>query len=144
MPTSNFPHDAASPAELLRRQEAVALADPEHLRRWLQATDRTFLVLHGPDLVLSLETITSERGDPVGLQALQQIVNAYRGHRLTQPTGDTRRERVRAPDGTESDVDVPVMKDDTLTVPELDQAIRQLCRQMYDLNPGWSLESDPL
>jgi hypothetical protein len=136
--------EKATPAELLARQQAVALTDTDHLLRWLQKTNRTFLVLYTPDLVKCLSDITDESGEPVGLLAFQQVVNAYRGHRLTLPSGEVQEEEARAPDGTKHIVRTEKMKDDTLTTAELDRAIRQLTREMFDRNPSWSLEDDPL
>lgn len=141
---SNLDFTRATPAELLAAQQRVALTDPDHLLRWLRESNRTFLVLHAPDLVEGLRHLTDEEGEPVGLQALQQLVNAYRAERLTQPSGEVRKERVRAPDGTETTVDTVVMKDDTLTTVELDRAIRQLTREMFDRRPSWSLADAPL
>lgn len=141
---SKLAYQNASPSEVLRAQERVAMRDPQHLLRWLQATNRTFLVLHSPDLVEGLKHLLGSDGEPIGLQVLQEVVNAYRSHRNTVPSGVVHRELVRAPDGTSREVDVPLMKDDTLTKQELDRAIRQLTREMFDRNPGWTLEGDPL
>lgn len=134
----------ANPAEVLAAQNRVALTDPDHLLRWLQKTNRTFLVLSNQDLVESLKHLTDDHGQPVGLHTLQQLINCYLQHRQTLPSGETRTEKVRAPDGTASEVRVALMKDDTLTTAELDRAIRQLTREMFDRNPNWSLNDDPL
>ena len=129
--------------ELQKRQEAVAISDPEHLIRWLVSTGRDYLVFVTKDLCEALEPITDD-GHPVGLQMLQNLINCYRQHRLAQPSGEMCTENLRAPDGSKSIVTLPIMKDDRLTVPELDRAIRSLMREMHDRNPAWSIEHDPL
>jgi len=133
-------YQKASPAEVLAAQDRVALRDPDHLIQWLRQTNRRFVVFETQDLVKSLQDMEGF----VGLQALQQLVNVYRAHRQTVPTGEVRMEKVKAPDGTTKEVSIPLMKDDTLTIPELDRCIRWLCAHMHDRNPGWSLDSAPL
>lgn len=133
--------EKATPEALREAQQRVALTDPDHLVRWLQASNRAFLVLYAPDLVDALQ---GPHEDSFGLHALQQVINAYRGHRMALPSGEAREEVVTAPDGTTSTVRTEVMKDDTLTLPELDRAIRQLVREMMDRDPAWKLTNDPL
>jgi hypothetical protein len=105
--------------------ERVAIQSPEHLKRWLAATGRNFITFSSKDLVDSLEQFEH------GVVLLQNLVNCYRAHRNCQPTGES-------PDGTLT------YKTDVLTLSELDRAIREMIRQAKDLDPNWSLDSDPL
>ena len=66
---------------LTPEQVKTALKDPKHLKRWLDATDRRWLVLSGMDLVDALPW-------PDGAAALMQVIACYRDHRRVVPTGD--------------------------------------------------------
>ena len=57
-------------------QANIAIADPAHLKRWLQETGRRFLVMRTDDLVDSLPW-------PHGVEALIQIIEAYKQRRQT-------------------------------------------------------------
>ena len=48
----------------------IGMADPEHLKRWLRASGRRFLVFNSCDLVDALVW-------PAGHQTLQQMIHAY-------------------------------------------------------------------
>ena len=56
----------------------TAIQSPEHLKRWLQETGRRYLVLRTDDLVDALPW-------PDGVDALIQVLEAYRQQRLAQP-----------------------------------------------------------
>ena len=49
---------------------------------------------------------------------------------------------VKDPLGNE--VEVPLYKDDLLTIAEMDRCIRFLIGLVTDKDPNWSLENDPL
>lgn len=59
-------------------ESSTAIQSPAHLKRWLEQSGRRFLIMRTDDLVDALPW-------PHGVDALIQIVEAYRQHRLTQP-----------------------------------------------------------
>lgn len=134
----------SSSSDLKLAQDRVALWDLDHLVRWLEASGRAFAVFSSRDLVEALRGMKGDGGEPAGLRMFQEVVSVYAAYRARLPSGEVREEVVVAPDGTHGVVRVPEMKGDLLTVTELDRAIRQLVREMYDLRPDWSLEGDPL
>lgn len=77
---------------------------------------------------------------PFGVEAFMQVVMAYRDHRRTIESG--RAELVKEPTGEA--VELPVYKDETLEVEELDRAIRYLVAQIREKQPDWRLEQSPL
>lgn len=113
---------------------ATAMKSKEHLKMWLDASGRRWLVFNGIDLVESLTF-------PEGAETLAQLVAAYRDYRRTLPTGAE--EKMVHPD-TKVEVSVPTMKGELLEVEELDRAIRYLVLQMLERKPDWRLEGDPL
>jgi hypothetical protein len=114
--------------------EAVrtAMKDPSHLREWLEASGRRWLVFDALDLVEALPW-------PAGVEALIEIINCYRDHRRCQPSG---RVRVEETDVL-GKVEVPVMKSDQLEIEELDRCIRYLIGLASNRDPKWSLERPP-
>ena len=57
---------------------ATAIKDPAHLKRWLLETGRAWVVLKTGDLIDALPW-------PAGVDALMQIIEAYRQHRAGVP-----------------------------------------------------------
>jgi hypothetical protein len=117
-----------------RAAMATALRSPDHMKAWLDASGRRWLIFNAIDLVDSLTF-------PEGHQMFQLLVEAYRDYRRTVPTGRT--ETMIHPD-TKQAVSVPLTKGETLEDAELDRAIRYLVGQMYERNPNWSLEAEAL
>ena len=93
---------------LSEEEVRTAMASPEHLVRWLNATGRKFLVFDASDMVRALPW-------PDGVDYLIQIIAAYRDYRRTKETGYLRLER----DETGTEVKVAMMKSDALTFDEL-------------------------
>ena len=118
---------AMSAAERMEAALRTSMASPEKLMQWLEASGRVWLVFNSRQLVQALPW-------PEGASAFAQIVAAYRDHRSTIPTGDT-----ETIDGQV----VPKFYTETLTVTELDRAIRYLITQASTLDPTWSLNRDP-
>lgn len=119
-----------------QRSEAlmrVAMQSPDHLRQWLEASGRRWLVFDASALVESLPW-------PGGVEALTQIVACYRDHRAVQPSGRT--EPLQDPMTGET-INVPVMKGENLEVEELDRVIRYLIGQVTERDPSWKLENPP-
>jgi hypothetical protein len=104
-----------SQVERSEAQMRVALQTPGKLKEWLAQSGRTWLVFNGALLVDSCVW-------PEGAEAVQLICANYRDHRagLKEPMPET------------------------LTIEELDRAIRYLVSQASALDPSWKLESDPL
>lgn len=107
----------------------------EHMKRWLAASGRTFLVLNAADVCEALPF-------PGGHEALMQIIEAYRDHRRVFQTG--RFERMKHPDNTKDHINVPIYKSEFLELDELDRCIRELVGHALALDPNWRLENAPL
>lgn len=124
---------------LTREEVNVAMKDADHLKRWLAATGRRWLVLSSDDLVDALWDVPDAVNTLIGLLAM------YRDHRRGIPNGRT--ETMTEP-ATKTKVQVPLMKDEALELEELDRAIRaligQASREADRLGVAWSLESAPL
>ena len=114
-------------AECIQASLRTAMASPEKLIQWLEASGRSWLVFNARQLVEALPW-------PEGVSAFAQVVAAYRDHRSTIPTGDTETISGRA---------VPKFHTETMPVTELDGAIRYLITQASTLDSTWSLERDP-
>ena len=59
---------------LTKEQIDTAMKSPEHLRGWLEASGRRWLVFDGIELIKALPW-------PAGVDALMQIIAAYRDER---------------------------------------------------------------
>jgi hypothetical protein len=118
---------------LSQEQLNTAMKSPAHLKQWLKATHRRWLVFNAIELMDALPW-------PSGIEAFMQVVMTYRDHRRTIDSGRT--ELVEEP-LTGEKVEVPVCKDEGLEVEELDRAIRYLVGQIRERQPGWSLEPAP-
>ena len=110
MPVSLNDIAKASPEELGAARARVALTNPAQLKAWLDKSGRRFLVLDAKDLVEALSW-------PHGVEALQELILAYRTQREARGSGEA------------------------LEIQELDRAIRQLVGEMRELDPTWTLTS---
>jgi SAM-dependent MidA family methyltransferase len=126
--------DAAPDRTLSQEQLNTAMRSPTHLKQWLEATHRRWLVFNAMELMDALPW-------PSGVEAFMQVVMAYRDHRRTIDSGRT--ELVEEP-LTGEQVEVPVCKDENLEVEELDRALRYLVAEIRAKMPAWSLERAPL
>lgn len=122
-----------SSQERSEAQMRVSMQHPEHLKSWLVASGRRWLVINALELVDALPW-------PAGVDAFLQIVAAYRDHRGAMPSG--RMEVIAHPNG--ESITVPVMKGETLEVEELDRAIRYLIGQITAKDSTWKLENPPM
>lgn len=116
-----------TPEERIQASLRVAMSSSEKLIAWMEASGRTWIVFNSRQLIEALPW-------PEGVSAFAQIIAAYRDHRSTIPTGDTE---------TIDGVVVPKYHTETLTVTELDRAIRFLIAQASAIDPMWSLGRDP-
>ena len=107
----------------------TAMRSPEHLKAWLEASGRNWIVFNGPDLVDALPF-------PDGVQAFMHVVMAYRDHRRAQ-TGN-RTEEVVNPKTKKLET-IPVMRTDALELEEIDRCIRFMIGQATSINPDWKL-----
>lgn len=101
------------PDERREALAAVSMGNPEHLKQWLAASDRQYVVLKSADLVDALPW-------PAGVEAFQQVLMAYRDHRRA-----IRAEGPSAQLGPEGR-----MKDEDLEVDELEECMGQLAREV--------------
>ncbi len=113
-------------------QIRTAIKDPKHLKQWLAETDRKFLIFDTADLIDGLPW-------PDGVDALLQIIAAYRDQRRTIPSGRTEVQKHQG-----HNINVALMKDENLEIEEIDRAIRDLIGQATNLDRSWSLENAPL
>jgi hypothetical protein len=116
-----------SAEERIQASLRTAMASPEKLIQWLEASGRSCVVFNARQLVEALPW-------PEGVSAFAQIVAAYRDHRSTIPTGETE---------TIAGKVVDKFHTEALTVTELDRAIRYLISQASTLDSTWSLDRDP-
>jgi len=130
MTNPNILHPTIRDMSVIERSEAAmrtAMASPEKLKEWLNASGRTWLVLNGVQLVDSLPW-------PTGVNAFMEVIAAYRDHRSAIPTGDT--EKIGGGE-------VARYHTEALTLIELDRCIRFLIGQATALDSTWTLERDP-
>lgn len=127
-------HSDMTAEERIEAIARVAMKDKNHLKRWLRATGRNWLVFNAPELVDALKW-------PDGVDVLMQIIACYRDHRAAIDTG--RREKQMNPT-TGTEVEVAIFKGEVLEADELDHAIRDLVRQIKEKVPAWKLEDPPM
>lgn len=102
----------------------TAIKDKEHLKRWLRAGDRQYLVIDAVEMVDALPW-------PDGVDSLMQLIDCYKQHRSVTSTG-----LAEVMDGVAEPV--AVMRDDRLTPDEVDAAIAQLLRHKTALLEEYS------
>lgn len=102
--------------DLRDEQLKTAMTSPTHLKAWMRATDRNFLVFQTEDIVDGLEW-------PGGIEALQQIVTGYRDYRRTKPTAWTEEVIARDALGQSVKVRAPINHDEDLDPDEWDVLI---------------------
>jgi hypothetical protein len=120
--------------QLSQEQINTAMKSPQHLREWLDASGRKWIVFNGVDLIDALPW-------PGGVETFMQVVMAYRDHRRGVWTG---REETQKDPKTGKAVPVKIMKDESLETEELDRAIRYLVTEMMRRNQNWSLNNPAL
>ena len=123
-------HPDMSAEERIEALARVSIKDKAHLKRWLQASGRTWLVFHALDLVDALSW-------PDGVDLFMQVVACYREHRASLETG--RHETQESP-VTGKEVQVSIFKGETLEVEEMIQAVRALIGQIRGKDPTWTPE----
>lgn len=127
-------HPDLSPQARIEALARVSLKDPGHLKRWLAASGRMWLVFNSVDLVDALKW-------PDGVDALMQIIACYRDHRASIETG---RHEQQVDPTLGREVQVPIFKGEGLEAVELDRAIRALIEQLRGKDPTWPLEKPVL
>ena len=112
----------------------TAMASPEHLKQWLKASGRAWVVFKGDDLVNALPW-------PGGVQEAMNLFQAIERYRSGLPAD--RMEVVHDP-VTHEQVEVPAYKTAELELEELDRVIRFLAAKIYALKSDWKLEDPAL
>lgn len=120
--------------ERVKRLFNVSIKNKDHLKKWLEASGRRWLVFEALDLVDALPWTE-------GVDDLMRVVACYRNHRSQIPTG---RVEVQKDPTLGKQVEVPTMKTDLLEIEELDRCIRNLIRQASEKDPTWKLDNPPL
>lgn len=126
--------ESKSPIELSEEQMRTAMKDQGHLKKWLVESGRKWIVLNGDHLVDALPW-------PTGVEAFMQVIACYRDHRAALDTGET--QLVENPKTKEMD-EVTMFYPETLTVTEMDRAIRWLVGEVTNIDPDWKLTNPPL
>lgn len=111
--------------DMTEEQIRVAMASPDHLKRFFRARGQRFLVFCMEDLI--------DAGPwPQQVELIQALVFSYEGHRRAIPSG--MEERVSVPTlGASVMQSVPVMKDGRLTVREIDLLVDDLMRDRQEM-----------
>lgn len=123
-----------SPDERIEAIARVSMQDKGHLKRWLRATERTWMVFNAIELVDALRW-------PDGIDALMQIIACYRDHRASIPSG---RSEVQVDSVSGKEVRVDLCKTETFEVEELDCVVRALIKRIKERKPEWNLGQPPL
>lgn len=128
---------AMSDIERSEAQMRTWMQGPDKLKEWLAASGRAWLVFNATHLVDSMDSVIWEER----IRDFQNLVAGYRDHRAgikhhQVPHPDPK----AAAEGKMMDVGFP----ETLTIEELDRAIRFLITQASELDPNWKLENNPL
>lgn len=126
--------EVVSAVELSERQMNVAIKSKKHMLEWLEATNRQWFLFNGKHLVEALPW-------PSGDEAFMQMVACYRDHRAVIPTGEI--EWVEDP-VTKEMKSVQQYHPESLTLVEMDRAIRWMVGQITSLDSDWSLDNPPL
>jgi hypothetical protein len=120
----------------LQEIDRVAVNNPEQLKRWLQETNRVFVLLKSTDLVDALPW-------PDGVSALIHIIECYRQHRITIPVEYApcpklphRKSMCELCKNT-GEV-VARNKDQILEVDEMKEAVIWLINQIHEKHPTWN------
>lgn len=120
-------------APLHPEQVNTAIKTPDHLIKWLHATNK-------PWLVFRMEDVVRGQSWPEGVQALILLIQGYKDYRSTVGTG----QKEAIPHPTRGKIHVDRMKGEDLELQELDQCIRWLIAKAVDRDPNWSLEQPAL
>ena len=103
------------------------MTSPEHMKRYLEAAGKKFLILNALDLVDALSW-------PEGVEVSQQLVSGYRDHRQAIPTGfEVLVTEENAKGVNLKGTYVPEFYGETLTEREALEAIQQLKRHVVAL-----------
>ena len=123
-----------SPIELSEAQIRTAMKSKEHLKRWVHESGRQWFLLNGDHLVDALPW-------PSGVEALMQVFACYRDHRAALDTGETQLVEHAI---TKEMVETPLFYPETLTLTEMDRAIRWMVGRITELDYTWKLTDAPL
>lgn len=123
-----------SAIELSEQQLRTAMGSQAHLTQWVEESGRTWIIFNGKHLVSALPW-------PAGVEALMQVIACYRDHRAAMDTGET--QLVENPI-TKEMTEVPMFYPETLTLTEMDRAIRWMYGQITALDPSWEITNAPL
>jgi len=119
--------------EMSQRILNISLRDKNHLKDWLEQTNRKWLIFNARDLIDALPF-------PEGIDDLMRVIACYRERRRQIPSARVLKQR----DPTlGKKIDVPLMKDEQLEIDEWDRLIRYCIRVITELDPKWNLNSAP-
>ena len=127
-------HQDMTPEDRIEALARVSMRSKAHLKKWLQASGKTWMVFNSLELVDSLKW-------PDGIDLLMQLIACYRNHRRSIETG---RFETQMDPTLHKEVEVPICKGEALEVEELDLAIRELVSKIKEKDPLWTLEKIPM
>lgn len=130
---ARLPMDTMSQQEIQEAKDRVAMKSFDHLRRWLEASHRGFIVFVTGDLLSALPQAQDA-------ELVQQLIALYRMHR----NGIRYDVRSEVDETTGETISVDVTKDDRLTLAEKDRLVRELVADLKDADPAWSLDVEPI
>jgi len=114
--------------------ENISIKSPEHLKKWLIASGRRWLVFDGVDLINSLDY-------PAGVLSLMQIINSYQAYRSSKMSN--RIEKIEHP-LTHEIIETALPKCDVLELEELDRCVRYLIGLASTKDINWNINNSPL
>jgi len=126
-----------APSTLLREvADSIAIRSPAHLKQWLHASGRAFIVFDANDLVDGLPW-------PDGVDAMIQLVEAYRQHRCAEVAEEVPCKRCAkkpSPSCPECRGNGHTfrMKSDMMEPDELKKVVEFLMMQIRLADPNWS------
>lgn len=114
----------------------VAVTTPQHLKKWLSATKRDFIILKAPDLIDALPW-------PDGVDAFMLILEGYRQYRLSLPVDHAPCPRPHTPGKVcafcrNTGVVVARTKNDVLELDEMKDAVQWLLHQIREKDSDWT------
>lgn len=109
----------------------TSIKSTQHLKQWLEDSNRHWLVFDGLDLVDSLDF-------PSGISSLIDIICKYTAYRNTKVSG--RLETMKHPITGET-INALLPKTDTLEIEEIDRCVRYLIGLASQLDSTWNLNN---
>lgn len=132
LPTANASREAIEAARM-----RTAMQSKPHMKEWMQASGRRWLVIDAFDMIESIWTGKTA----VFTQQFQDLLALYCNYRRRIPNGKFEEQEDPM---TGRKVQIALSKDEILEPEEMDRAIRYMVAQIREHIPDWSLEKPAL